>query len=189
MSRAVGPSILLVVLLWTGSGCGTMANLAGQEPWLMGPAPVRTVDPFGGVDNDVRWMKRAIRTEGVEALPIVVAAIDIPLSLAGDVVTLPWTTCQTLVRRNSPIKLSFDKSAMEKELSKRLAVGMPIDRAKTLMEDAGFTCREWKSDPPAIHCTAVAERGLITLNQVGVRLQHDSGKLTDVKVECATVGP
>ena len=71
-----------------------MSNVTGHEPWLMGAAPERTIVPFGGVDNDVRWMARGIQPDGWQPGPIVAGAIDMPLSFVGDVLTLPWTTYQ-----------------------------------------------------------------------------------------------
>lgn len=88
-------------LLFTITGCGTMFNCAGCEPWLMGQPPSRDIAPFGGVDNDIRWMKRFTDPNQYpqgECDPVPVAmiapALDIPLSLAGDIITLPWTIYQ-----------------------------------------------------------------------------------------------
>jgi len=75
---------------------GTMFNVTGHEPWLMGPPPKRQIVPFGGVDNDIRWMARGIRPDEVNFAPIAAATIDLPFSFIGDVVTLPWTTYQWL---------------------------------------------------------------------------------------------
>jgi hypothetical protein len=64
-----------------------MANCAGKEVWLLGPAPERAIAPFGGVDNDLRWLAR-----GPGAVPP--AVIDMPFSFVGDIITLPWTMYQ-----------------------------------------------------------------------------------------------
>jgi hypothetical protein len=79
------------MLAVVASGCGTIANLAGQEPWLLGQPPEREVAPFGGVDNDVRWMSRGLPPNEWMPWCIAAAAIDTPLSLAGDIITLPVT--------------------------------------------------------------------------------------------------
>ncbi|MGF1578254.1 MAG: hypothetical protein ACFCD0_02700 [Gemmataceae bacterium] len=84
--------VFLVSLLSTCSGCGTLFNLQGQEPWLLGIPPEREIVPFGGIDNDIRVMSRGLPPEELNPLPIVVGAIDMPLSFVGDVLTLPWTT-------------------------------------------------------------------------------------------------
>jgi hypothetical protein len=102
MKRA---AYLLTLILACGaaSGCGTLFNLAGEEVWVIAlPQPRETV-PFGGVDNDVRWMERGIPPNrwGNEWMPgcIAVAAADMPLSLAGDIVTLPWTVPYWILNR------------------------------------------------------------------------------------------
>jgi hypothetical protein len=77
------------------SGCGTMANVMGQEVWLIGPPPERHIDVFGGVDNDVRWMSRGI--DAWASWAILAAAIDMPFSFVADIITLPWTACQSLI--------------------------------------------------------------------------------------------
>src|SRR5437867_2017608 len=62
------------------SGCGTMQNLNGHEIWW-GPSE-RPVVPFGGIGNDARWMARGLPPNEIGAVCIVVAAVDMPLSLA-----------------------------------------------------------------------------------------------------------
>src|SRR4051812_20550412 len=91
--------VILTVVLMTTSGCGTMFNVTGHEPWLMGDPPQRPIDPFGGIDNDLRWMRRGIHPDHWEPLPIAAAAVDMPLSLVGDIITLPWTAYQSLIER------------------------------------------------------------------------------------------
>ena len=66
-----------------------MFNLSGHEPMLLGPLPEHPIAPFGGVDNDLRWMARG-------GGAVVGATIDMPLSFVGDIVTLPWTTYEWL---------------------------------------------------------------------------------------------
>lgn len=103
MRRVLASFTLVAMLLSTSSGCGTVANLKGEEPWLLGPAPQRQMTPFGGVDNDLRWMARGIEPDVIEPGPIVAGAIDLPLSLAGDLLTLPWTTYHWL-NSDPPLK-------------------------------------------------------------------------------------
>jgi hypothetical protein len=90
--------VLTLILTICTAGCGTIANLAGEEPWLMGPAPKRETAPFGGVDNDVRWMARGAPPNAWEPVCIVAAALDMPLSVAGDMLTLPITIPAALSR-------------------------------------------------------------------------------------------
>src|SRR5262249_7895482 len=135
MRRTGRQFIILTLFLCTASGCGTLANLQGEEPWLIGFAPKRPVTPFGGIDNDVRWMKRGKGPDGWESGPIVAASIDMPLSLVGDVITLPWTAYQSLRPPKTAMKLHFDNQAMREELLKYVSIGMPIENAKRFMED------------------------------------------------------
>jgi hypothetical protein len=70
-----------------GVGCGTVHNLDGNPmPIRGGPGDVRPT-PFGGVFNDLKWSVGALL--GAPTLvPFFLA--DVPLSLVGDAVTLPW---------------------------------------------------------------------------------------------------
>jgi hypothetical protein len=70
-------------------GCGTMANLDGRQ--LPPPSPTGQVvsTPFGGVRRDLEWAKS---TESPSNLRYVA---DLPLSLVGDLVTLPKTVIGT----------------------------------------------------------------------------------------------
>ena len=89
MRRFGGKVLMLVMLLCTSSGCGTMFNVTGHEVMLLGPRE-QPIVPFGGVANDVQWMSR-----GPGA--VIPAALDMPLSLVGDIVTLPWTIYQSSI--------------------------------------------------------------------------------------------
>jgi hypothetical protein len=77
--------LLALFLIVASSGCGTMANLEGrQHPWP-GQAGQDPPKVFGGVRKDVQWIK----TTGIPGNIMFVG--DIPLSLIGDLVTLPKT--------------------------------------------------------------------------------------------------
>jgi hypothetical protein len=78
------------------SGCGTAANLRGETVMYIGPAPFPcSTKPFGGVLQDV---------EISYSLPYGFLLLgDMPLSLAGDVVTLPWTTFVYVHDRLNPM--------------------------------------------------------------------------------------
>lgn len=82
----------------TVTGCGTLTNLDGRSTTLVGlyDTPAK---PFGGVANAVRWEVEALR-EPVETnhwwgLPlrcltiVYLPLVELPLSLVGDLVTLP----------------------------------------------------------------------------------------------------
>jgi hypothetical protein len=91
-----------LVCLSAGGGCGTFGNTfipcgagAGTRPHI-----------YGGIENDVEWLKSAwIPSETEEektaatrpvsrstaALVVtLLIAVDLPLSLAADTITLPW---------------------------------------------------------------------------------------------------
>jgi hypothetical protein len=102
--------LTLIIACGAVSGCGTLFNLAGKEVCVIGlPQPHETA-PFGGVDNDVRWMARGIPPN--EWMPgcIAVATADIPLSLAADIVTLPWTVPYWILNRLDPTHDSLPES-------------------------------------------------------------------------------
>ena len=80
------------------SGCGTIANMQGKSVALIGPLD-RETRAFGGVANDARWVGeqagRVAAPDDPWSIPINLALagyfglIDLPLSLVGDIVTLP----------------------------------------------------------------------------------------------------
>lgn len=187
MRRAGTRLVVLTVCLCTMSGCGTMFNLSGHEPWLMGPAPMRPITPFGGIDNDVRVMKRGKSADAWESGPIVAGVIDMPFSFFGDVVTLPWTTYQALRPSRTGMKLQFDNQAMREEVLKHVSVGMPIETAKQLMEASGFRCEEgWSS---CLNCLARYKSNFFMSDEIWVLLHHEDGKLSRIEVDCHSVGP
>lgn len=191
MRKARPQSIILALLLCTSSGCGTMFNLTGHEPWLMGPAPTRPIVPFGGVDNDLRWMKRGISEDGWEPGPIVAAAIDVPFSFVGDLVTLPWTAYQALRPPKTGMKLYFDDQEMREELLKYLAIGTPMETAKRIMEESTFKCEEYLfARPSYLHCSAIYRtRSLFFTDEIQVLLYHEAGRLSNIEVHCRSFGP
>lgn len=80
-------------LLLTASGCGTLLNLDGMDTVIFGAHPPEEVQkhlrlpyPYGGVGNDITWMKRA-----EQPIDVVGPLIDMPLSFTADTLTLPWT--------------------------------------------------------------------------------------------------
>jgi uncharacterized protein YceK len=87
------------------SGCGTMLNLEGKEKLdLEGvsvvrppgevyvPKYMRPPFAFGGVANDVAWIKESTQSAG-----IVLSVLDIPFSFIADIVTLPWIAHERLI--------------------------------------------------------------------------------------------
>lgn len=107
------------------------------------------------------------------------------LALAG-CVTLP-----SLCPPRTSMKLHFENEAMRAEILKYLSVGMPIENAKRIMEDSGFKCQEgWFSGPAYLHCSAVyGTHHLLIADEIRVRLYHEAGKLSGIRVDCHSVGP
>lgn len=92
------PILLIAAMLGTASGCGTMLNLDNKERLDLAAGSVVTADgkpmtprwqrpafAFGGVANDIAWIKSA-----EQPFDVVHSLVDMPFSLVGDVVTLPW---------------------------------------------------------------------------------------------------
>jgi hypothetical protein len=76
LTTAVAMSLFMV-----SSGCGTLANLNGQSyPLMGGTEPTR---PFGGVRRDMRWIS------SVTVPYNLMFVADLPVSMAGDIATLP----------------------------------------------------------------------------------------------------
>jgi hypothetical protein len=79
--RLIG--LLVLILLVASSGCGTRANLVGKDYPLLGDHRPETTRPFGGVGRDLRWITTV-------TVPVnVIFLADLPVSLVGDLVTLP----------------------------------------------------------------------------------------------------
>ncbi|HEX4608939.1 MAG TPA: YceK/YidQ family lipoprotein [Urbifossiella sp.] len=66
------------------AGCGTISNL-DRPPIPSEPPPCKV---FGGVRSDLNDLTR---DGGFNPLAVILVMIDIPLSLTGDIITLPWT--------------------------------------------------------------------------------------------------
>lgn len=79
---------LLVVVLGiaavTQSGCGTFANLNGSPTTLMQVSGIEEPEYFGGVKRYAGTFPFGLIGDGS-----LISAVDIPLSLVGDIITLP----------------------------------------------------------------------------------------------------
>jgi uncharacterized protein YceK len=79
---------LLVLALPFLAGCGTLSNLEGFSQTVWMGFPTEEPRPFGGVGNDCRMIGVMAQSElGWLVIPPLV--VDLPVSLVGDVVTLP----------------------------------------------------------------------------------------------------
>ena len=91
-------SILVLAAIVPAVGCGTLVNMQGRPDALMS-IPGGESQPFGGVANSVRWAgeeyERAFYPEisGIAPANLALAGyfafVDVPLSVVGDVLTLP----------------------------------------------------------------------------------------------------
>ena len=73
----------------TSCGCGTMANIEGRRLPSPSPAGQEVSRPFGGVRRDIEW------AQSDDVPNHLWYAADLPLSLIGDLVTLPKTVIGT----------------------------------------------------------------------------------------------
>jgi hypothetical protein len=100
---------------------------------------------------------------------------------------------------HTSMTLCFDHDAMQEEVWKYLCVGMPIENARRIMADSGFTVEESAGRPtfsveelpfaePHVTCRATAATHFLTSDEIEVVLFHQSGKLTTIRVYCRSVG-
>jgi uncharacterized protein YceK len=88
-SAAVGAAELILAGL---TGCGTASNLSPPRKATQVVIPEQRFAVFGGVVNDVnqvKWVWQQPGVDGKVTAPFV--ALDIPLSVVGDALTLPVT--------------------------------------------------------------------------------------------------
>ena len=86
-------AIVIGLLLPVGAaGCGTSANLRGHDKPGFNRMPPFNYDPapFGGVSKDIEWASSIS----------IVFVLDLPFSLLGDILTLPWTVGE---QKNNPL--------------------------------------------------------------------------------------
>ena len=97
--RQASAIILVAALLSAASGCGTLANLDSQPDKMAPGAPtVRVPMPFGGVTMDMKALTHNEPTMPASRVLMyrTIALVDLPISLVGDVVTLPWVALVSL---------------------------------------------------------------------------------------------
>jgi hypothetical protein len=102
--------------------------------------------------------------------------------------------CFTLPNLSPPrtsMQLRFDNDAMRFEVLKYLSIGMPIENAKRIMEESGFKCHDsWFEGPSCLNCVAVYRmHHLFISDQIHVSLFHESGQVSDIKVDCHSESP
>ena len=113
---------------------------------------------------------------------LVVAALSL-LAAAGCLSSFQRST-------HTSMKLYFNDDQMREEVLRYLSIGMPIENARRIMQDSGFDCDTFWSRSEYV-CDIWYEPKLFSWvnDKICVKLHHSDGKLTDVVVECSTIGP
>lgn len=106
--------VIFMIGLTAISGCGTLANMQGREYLLMGPT-VREPRVYGGVQNHLVRMKEPITRD--DSPPSIISdisdyltysfvttfvLIDVPLTIVGDTVTLPFVIAKQHQSESDP---------------------------------------------------------------------------------------
>ena len=103
MQRTGAMIMVTAMLLSATCGCGTMLNMNGKEKFDFGASDRASDDvyvlkyqrppfPFGGIANDVAWINRAN-----QPIDVIFSLVDMPFSVVGDIVTLPWAIHESLI--------------------------------------------------------------------------------------------
>jgi uncharacterized protein YceK len=108
---------LLTVLLCTAMGCGTMANLE-QANRKDSDAPFGRM--YGGVQHDMAWARKCFEstsgTDGKEpslldqAKGTYYLGVDLPCSLVGDTLTLPFTFLVAMADEQDSLQMTGGRS-------------------------------------------------------------------------------
>src|ERR1043166_267560 len=88
--------LLIAITLLAVCGCGTLENTMAFNIKSLAPPldPVQSprFAPFGGVAKDVEWVRTAN-----QPIDVIDSVVDMPFSLVGDLVTLPWVAYERLI--------------------------------------------------------------------------------------------
>lgn len=88
------------------------------------------------------------------------------------------------------MQLHFDAAAMRAEVLKYLSVGMPIENAKRILEDSGFQCPSFAfGGASSLQYRAIYQTHGFVADEIWVAMDYESGVVTDIKVDCISVGP
>lgn len=89
-------------------GCGTFANMQGRDGPGVDGCCMGPPKPFGGVSRDVRWTN--------EGYGVFLA--DVPLSLVGDLVTLPVVLVESSQAKQPTTQKEKDEAARKAALAR-----------------------------------------------------------------------
>jgi uncharacterized protein YceK len=99
-----GKVITASLALWAAalSGCGTLMNLSPDPPGMTRAQDGPTQQIYGGVRHDA-LVGGSLLLEGARMPPMIplgtyLLLVDLPLSLVGDTITLPWMVAATFER-------------------------------------------------------------------------------------------
>lgn len=88
------------------------------------------------------------------------------------------------------MRLSNNTEAMQKEVTRHVSVGMPIEDARRVMKRNGFDCDDRPAERPYLYCSRRNGRSAIILqNEIAVSIYHDQGRVTQVDTRCSSFGP
>ncbi len=85
-----------LLLAWMSAGCGTVANMKGG--YVLGPQLAGYPAPYGGVVLDIGRLTASddeFTTPFVSVFGRLFLLADLPLTVVGDTVTLPWMLNQS----------------------------------------------------------------------------------------------
>jgi hypothetical protein len=82
-----------------------------------------------------------------------------------------------------------DPEAMKQEVLKHISLGMPLDRARVIMQSYGFFC-ENRAAKRELACYAKKKSGALSSSQYRVWIRSDEqGRVSDIQVNCFGEGP
>jgi uncharacterized protein YceK len=90
--------VATAVCAWLCGGCATTATIFGADDHGSGYDDSVLFGPFSGVRLDGRLLGRALRYGGSYGGPYYLSALDMPFSLALDIVVLPVSIPVAIVR-------------------------------------------------------------------------------------------
>ena len=105
--------VFMALLVCATSGCSSMANLTGRTQWIGTNGEAKTY-PFGGIARNYESMSMLplvilrgsteTRLEAAYLTPLLL--VDLPLTIAGDIISLPWATYRWIHPIDTAVSIS-----------------------------------------------------------------------------------